>query len=60
MSRTGMVRSQLYYLESGQRLPRIDTLEIICQALDIPLSKFFLIVEQIREMELNGGGSGAP
>ncbi len=60
MSRTGMVRSQLYYLESGQRLPRIDTLEIICQALDVPLSKFFLIAEQIRERELTEGESDAP
>ncbi|MDY4610248.1 MAG: helix-turn-helix transcriptional regulator [Sphaerochaetaceae bacterium] len=47
MARTGMARSQIYYIESGERLPRIETLEAICQALDISLSTFFLIVEQI-------------
>ena len=51
IDKTGMVRSQIYYLESGQRLPRLDTLEIICRALDVTLASFFQLAEEIRDQE---------
>lgn len=51
IEKTGLGRSQLYYLESGRRIPRIDTVETICQALEIPISHFFLIAEQLEKQD---------
>ncbi|MFA6689186.1 MAG: helix-turn-helix domain-containing protein [Sphaerochaetaceae bacterium] len=47
--RTGIGRSQIYYLESGKRLPRLETLEKLCLALDCSMARFMMIAEQIAE-----------
>jgi transcriptional regulator with XRE-family HTH domain len=43
---TGISRSQLYFIESGRCVPRIDTMEKIAKTLNIKVSDIILYAEK--------------
>lgn len=46
IERADLSRSQLYYIESGKRMPSFPTLESICSAFDISFPEFVQYVYQ--------------
>ncbi len=43
---TGISRSQLYFIESGKCVPRVETMEKIARALNIKVSDIVLYAEK--------------
>lgn len=46
IEKADLSRSQLYYIESGKRTPRLPTMQSICAALSVSLLDFMLYLYQ--------------
>lgn len=44
----GVGRATLYFLESGQRVPRMRTVRVLAEALDVPVTQFLDLEVQAR------------